>query len=638
MDNLIHLLRDPIWDGIAAILLIVEFLLTVLVKPLRHRLARSRKLLIIAIVLAALSVALLIAALLLQVEPEISVLGSSSLPDAFFLGGQGLSRFGVGDSLVVYDEFLRDVEVPIALLRVVAVNPDTLTAQAVLIHPDREVRPTLRVDGRVDRLSTSELLPAFDGAVGYALSPTRVRLRPDVHLEVGSVLNVVEPITVDGAIIDYETSQPPASLELTSLSIDGLVGTLATLVGQPPSPGALFQLGSPVAPTATPDTAQPTRQSPTPPTTTVEGPTPTPSIPVSLGTPVPAPPRSVSSLPLCEYATWEWDPEEWLPPHRALADDFGTSVTFDPVPTHNSLALATRNGGLSIFHLDQGILTAAQRAFSVRSAGIAYSPDGDFLIASSVSALLQKWRVTSYGTLRRFQEEPLTPDLQDPPRILAMAYHANDIVLGLDNGELVVSDFGDLLPRQRIPNAHGSHLWSVAFSPDGSYLLTGGADARAYLWHLEAGEIPRAQALVGIVPPRSDGVVSAVAVTTFDNRLLLALGTHNGYLTLHTLDALVVHPDYAIGLGAPIWSLSFSPDGTILAAGTEAGVVHVFRTNDIMAFYDGGPLPASVVLPIVEDYGPDDPTPIVSSLDFSPRGEYLAAGYPTGVSLWAACP
>lgn len=122
--------------------------------------------------------------------------------DEYLVHGSGWENYEPGDDLIVYG-FRLNREVPVGLLRVTGKNPDTLSVQALLVHEDHEIEPNLRVDDKIENLQTSELVPAYEGADGYLTEPGVVRLRPDIEVERGMSLEVLEPLLDDQAITDY---------------------------------------------------------------------------------------------------------------------------------------------------------------------------------------------------------------------------------------------------------------------------------------------------------------------------------------------------------------------------------------------------------------------------------------------------
>ncbi|MCB0109449.1 MAG: trypsin-like peptidase domain-containing protein [Caldilineaceae bacterium] len=109
----------------------------------------------------------------------------------YYIEGNNTAPFTIGDDLAVYAEPNPDLEIAIALLKVVGKSSTTLTAQAILVDPRYEIRTRMRVDNNLGHLSESQLIPVFEYVDGYLLRPTRIRLRPDHGLAVGAQLQAL---------------------------------------------------------------------------------------------------------------------------------------------------------------------------------------------------------------------------------------------------------------------------------------------------------------------------------------------------------------------------------------------------------------------------------------------------------------
>lgn len=119
-------------------------------------------------------------------------------------------------------------------------------------------------------------------------------------------------------------------------------------------------------------------------------------------------------------------------------------------------------------------------------------------------------------------------------------------------------------------------LYSVAFSPDGSTLLTGGADHNLHLWATDDGE------QVGPVLVGHTDIVTAVAFSP-DGRTIASGGYRRssdpGDPTVRLWDAKTMSPTGGplAGHTDSIMALAFSPDGQLLASASVDGDVRVWR-------------------------------------------------------------
>jgi WD40 repeat protein/transcriptional regulator with XRE-family HTH domain len=121
------------------------------------------------------------------------------------------------------------------------------------------------------------------------------------------------------------------------------------------------------------------------------------------------------------------------------------------------------------------------------------------------------------------------------------------------------------LPRQ-IFSGHPEGLLSVAFSPDGRYILTGSRDDTARLWDAQTGEELRQFA--GHFPgPRDGGVGAGVrAIFSPDGKYVLT-GGFDGIAKLWDVETGKELRVFR-GHSDAVWGIAFSPDGKYVLTGS----------------------------------------------------------------------
>jgi WD40 repeat protein len=200
---------------------------------------------------------------------------------------------------------------------------------------------------------------------------------------------------------------------------------------------------------------------------------------------------------------------------------------------------------------------------------------------------------------------------------------------------------------------HSGAVVSLAFSPDGSRLVSGAADGDLRLWDTSTGRLAMGPIHIG------QGSVSQVAFSP-DGRFLVTLG-HASPLCLW--DAATGHLLLSLpgAADAELNSFAFSPDGKLLITSNNLGSLSVYNTATNQLIYQApkaaserlGSLtfePNGRFVTMYDSSGSvrewdilnramyglpfQRRTSPASNLALSPDGKYLAAGDLSGIQLW----
>ena len=177
----------------------------------------------------------------------------------------------------------------------------------------------------------------------------------------------------------------------------------------------------------------------------------------------------------------------------------------------------------------------------------AYSPDGRH-IATCGSGGAFLWDVQTGNVVRTFRE------YADDVLCVAFSPDGSRLLTGNYDGKAKLrdSDTGECI---RTFSGHKGEVRSVAFSPDGTRVLTGSEDWTAKLWDVDTGECIRTF---------GGQSVHSVAFSPDGTKVLTGGSTANLW-------------DAATGacirtFSGPGWSVAFSPDGTKVLTGGSAGM------------------------------------------------------------------
>lgn len=236
--------------------------------------------------------------------------------------------------------------------------------------------------------------------------------------------------------------------------------------------------------------------------------------------------------------------------------------------------------------------------------------------------------------------------------ISSLAWSPDGKILASASGDYIAHDKTARLWRSdgtplAILSAHTAEVYALAWSPDGKVLATGAGDGTIRLWQ------PNGTLIRTLI---SEGTVFGLAWSP-DSKILASgssVGPGKNVVQFWTVDGALLRTRYTDQTGGKFYNVSWSPNGQFIVAG--AIDYKLWRSDGTEIFhYDGGtPAWALVWSPdsqrwvvgnesgnadMYDTVGNklaqlDDPVGSITSLAWSPNGQFLVGG--DGVSVWQA--
>ena len=270
------------------------------------------------------------------------------------------------------------------------------------------------------------------------------------------------------------------------------------------------------------------------------------------------------------------------------------SVAFSP--DGRTLASASEDDTIGLWNINTGVKKKEFHGHTDYVSSVAFSPDGQLLASTSGDRTIRLWDANTGRNKTTFSSGWHVGDVAFSPdgHLLAnggWALHIRDVATGKltqfeehrvyslafsPDGRLLASGKGDGTIRLRdVATAenkkdligHMNMVSSIMFSPDGRLLASGSLDDTIRLWEISTGLCKYTLTLnsrfVSEVAFSPDGLTLA---SVDGNRVLhlwdVVTGTHKGTLSEHN----------------PVFGVTFSPDGRLLASG-GLGTVQLWKLS-----------------------------------------------------------
>ena len=286
-------------------------------------------------------------------------------------------------------------------------------------------------------------------------------------------------------------------------------------------------------------------------------------------------------------------------------------------PNSQTVAFALADRTIHLMNADGSGMALTFEGHSAKIRDLAFSPDGSTLASAGEDSTVMIWDTRDGSEVREintsFVGRALAVEFSPDGSQLAIGGHKCFVALytiwsGILNRTLVQ-------PGCRLKQEGSVDYWTIAFSPDGSEVLTAdgqpsGSGGSIQNWDLEPVAYPVTIKALGVgistMAVSPDGEWIAVSLIGSSNILLIAV--EDGRI----LDPLEGHV-YRVN------SVAFSYDGKILASGSTDGTVRLWDVAN------------GLLLRTLE--GHDSP---INAAAFSPDGTFIVSGSDDGsVMVWS---
>jgi WD40 repeat protein len=189
---------------------------------------------------------------------------------------------------------------------------------------------------------------------------------------------------------------------------------------------------------------------------------------------------------------------------------------------------------------------------------VAFRADGRMLASSSEDQTIRLWDLDTGKCL-----QTLCAHIN---RVRTIAFSPNGETLASGSGDHTVRLWDTRTGQSRmVLTGHTNQVYSVSFSPDGRILATGGEDKTVRLWEAKSGM------LLATIEVTTTGWVHSVSFSP-NGRILASSDQVVRIWNPETGECLKTF-EYKPN---PTWSIAFSPDGKVLAAGGEDKIVRIW--------------------------------------------------------------
>jgi WD40 repeat protein len=304
----------------------------------------------------------------------------------------------------------------------------------------------------------------------------------------------------------------------------------------------------------------------------------------------------------------------------AIPNEFSgsKSIAFSP---DSRLMVSVHWDDVKIWEVASTMLLHILKGHKDHVNSVAFSPDGYCLASGSDDKTIKIWDVAAGQLLY---------SIDVGSRVLSVAFSVNGtLASGTGDGQIKIwlLDEKSAYLLNTI-SGHKGVVHSVAFSPDGELLASGSVDRTVKIWTVYSSS----KNPLHLIDELKNSVYSVVFSP--DGRLL-ASGTSNAVNIWEVDSARLLHT--LIGHESTVMSVAFSPDGHLLASGSTDGMLKIWEVSSGQILHtlsvDECESASEQLLDTLLYGYKRKRIEVVYSLTFSPDGRLLASGSSNAVCI-----